>query len=77
VPNGSCFFVGAQDSLVVEPVDAAIARYLPGFDAFTAALGAASAVFDSTLARDLLGWQAQRSWRTELVDAHLLVQEGA
>jgi len=77
VPNGSCFFVGAQDSLVVEPVDTAIARYLPGFGAFTAALGPASALFDSTRARDLLGWQATRSWRTELADAHLLVREGA
>jgi UDP-glucose 4-epimerase len=66
VPNGSCFFVGAADSFVREPVATALARLVPEVAAFTQELGPRSPVFSSDLAYDLLGWRAHRSWRTEL-----------
>lgn len=66
VPNGSVFFVGAADSLVREAAGDALARLVPGTEAAAASLGPASPVFTSDLAKKLLGWEAQRSWRTEL-----------
>ncbi len=68
-PNGSVFFVGAQDSLVREPVGAALAKHVPETAALAATLGPRDAVFSSAKAERLLGWRAHRSWRTELVTA--------
>jgi nucleoside-diphosphate-sugar epimerase len=67
IPNGETFFVGAADSLVREPVGIALAREVPGTAVPAAGLSADAAVFSSAKAQRLLGWQAQRSWRTELV----------
>ncbi|MEZ3160385.1 NAD(P)-dependent oxidoreductase [Microbacterium sp. BWT-B31] len=66
-PNGSVFFVAAQDSLVREPVGEALARWVPETGGFAASLGPGEAVFSSAKAERLLGWRARRSWRTELV----------
>ena len=66
VPNGSCFFVGAADSLVREPVADALARLVPGTADAAGSLGDSDPVFSSARAERLLGWRARRSWRTEL-----------
>jgi len=74
-PNGTCFFVGAADSLARAP----IAELLPQFVSTTAPLVAAvddlPAVFSSALAERLLGWRPRRSWRTELVAHGARLQE--
>jgi len=66
VPNGERFFVGAADSMVVEPVGEALAREVRGTASLASSLGAEDPVFDSGRAERLLGWRARRSWRTEL-----------
>lgn len=65
VPNGSVFFVGAADSLVREPVPAALARLVPGTAALAGTLADDAPVFSSAKAERLLGWRPTRSWRTE------------
>jgi UDP-glucose 4-epimerase len=60
-PNGSVFFVGADDALATRP----LSELLPWPEA--ADLTGTRAAFSSTKARTLLGWRPQRSWRTELV----------
>ncbi len=65
IPNGSTFFVGAQDSLARGDLADLIERYRPELAAQSGSL--AGAVFSSEHAERLLGWRAQRSWRTELV----------
>jgi nucleoside-diphosphate-sugar epimerase len=64
-PNGTVYFVGAADSMVREPVPAALARLVPETAALAGALGDTDAVFSSRRAERLLGWRARRSWRTE------------
>ncbi len=66
VPNGSCFFVGAADSLAIGPVPELLAEYVPGTVGVTSTLGATSPVFSSERARRLLGWTPTHSWREEL-----------
>jgi UDP-glucose 4-epimerase len=75
IPNGEVFFVGAPDSLLREPVPAALERLVPGVGDAARSLPDDAPVFSSGHARDLLGWEARRTWRTELVpsgteDAH-------
>ena len=66
IPNGSVFFVGAPDSLAREPVADMLARHRPELTSAAAGLREDAALFSSDHARDLLGWTASRSWRTEL-----------
>jgi nucleoside-diphosphate-sugar epimerase len=68
VPNGTCFFVSAADSLATGPVDELLATHVPGTERAAVGLSASSPVFSSARAERLLGWTAKRSWRTELVD---------
>ncbi|MBO3749449.1 NAD(P)-dependent oxidoreductase [Streptosporangiaceae bacterium NEAU-GS5] len=58
LPNGEVFFAGASDALARAP----LAELLPYADA-PAGIGPA---FSTGKAGRLLGWQAKRSWRTEL-----------
>ncbi len=69
VPNGEVLFVGAEDSLVREPVPEALARLVPGAAAHALRLGPTDPVFSSARARELLGWRPRRSWRSELGEA--------
>ena len=62
IPNGSTFFVGAPDSLAREPLDTLIPQYRPEL----VGLSGSAAVFSSENAERLLGWRAERTWRTEL-----------
>jgi UDP-glucose 4-epimerase len=66
IPNGSCFFVGAADSLVRGPVGPALARLVPETADAAGDLPPDAAVFSSARAERLLGWRPRRSWRTEL-----------
>jgi nucleoside-diphosphate-sugar epimerase len=68
IPNGGCFFVGAADSLVREPVGPALARLVPATAGLAGSLGPTDPVFSSRLAEEVLGWRASRSWRDELDD---------
>lgn len=77
VPNGEVLFVGAGDSLVREPVGEALRREVPGAAHAAGTLAPTAPVFSSARARELLGWQARRSWRTELAVAGDVAAGGA
>ncbi|MCP9001063.1 NAD(P)-dependent oxidoreductase [Pseudarthrobacter sp. RMG13] len=66
IPNGETFFVGAADALATAPLAELMPRFLPGSEALAAGLTGTSPAFSIAKARDLLGWEPKRSWRTEL-----------
>ncbi|MBT2532361.1 NAD(P)-dependent oxidoreductase [Arthrobacter sp. ISL-48] len=66
IPNGETFFVGAADALATAPLAELIPRFLPGSAELSAGLTGTAPAFSIAKARDLLGWQPKRSWRTEL-----------
>ncbi|MDR7161612.1 NAD(P)-dependent oxidoreductase [Arthrobacter sp. BE255] len=66
IPNGETFFVGAADALATAPLAELMPRFLPGSDALAAGLTGTSPAFSIAKARELLGWEPKRSWRTEL-----------
>jgi UDP-glucose 4-epimerase len=66
IPNGETFFVGAADALATAPLAELLPRFLPGSETLAAGLTGTSPAFSITKARNLLGWQPTRSWRTEL-----------
>ena len=66
VPNGTVFFVGATDALADAPTAELLAAHVPEAAAAAPSLEGDAPVFSSALAERLLGWRAQRSWRTEL-----------
>lgn len=67
IPNGTTFFVGAPDALATAPMSQLVPQYLPQFGDLANHLVGTEPLFDCSRARDLLGWSAQRSWRTELI----------
>jgi hypothetical protein len=50
-------------------------RFLPGSGALAAGLTGTSPAFAITKARDLLGWEPTRTWRTELKTSTTLNDE--
>ncbi|WP_018637634.1 NAD-dependent epimerase/dehydratase family protein [Parafrankia elaeagni] len=68
VPNGTCFFIGADDALATEPLASLIPRHLPGSEPIAGRLTGRQPAFSNRLARDLLGWHPAWSWRTALAD---------
>lgn len=66
IPNGETFFVGAADALATAPLAELMPRFLPGSETLAACLTGTSPAFSIAKARDLLGWEPKRSWRTEL-----------
>lgn len=66
IPNGETFFVGAADALATAPLAELMPQFLPGSEALAAGLTGTSPAFSIAKARELLGWEPQRSWRTEL-----------
>jgi UDP-glucose 4-epimerase len=66
IPNGQTFFVGAADALATAPLAELMPRFLHGSAELAAGLTGTSPAFSITKARELLGWQPTRSWRTEL-----------
>ena len=69
IPNGQTFFVGAADALATAPLAELMPQFLPGSDrTCRRTLTGTSPAFSITKARDLLGWEPKRTWRTELAD---------
>jgi nucleoside-diphosphate-sugar epimerase len=66
IPNGETFFVGAADALATAPLAELMPRFLPGSSELAAGLTGTSPAFSIAKARELLGWEPRRSWRTEL-----------
>ncbi|MGO4591546.1 NAD-dependent epimerase/dehydratase family protein [Paenarthrobacter sp. 2TAF44] len=66
IPNGQVFFVGAKDALATSPLAELFPRFLPGSAPLTEHLTGTSPAFSVRKARELLGWEPKRSWRTEL-----------
>ncbi|BCW37556.1 nucleoside-diphosphate-sugar epimerase [Arthrobacter sp. StoSoilA2] len=66
IPNGQVFFVGAKDALATAPLAELFPRFLPGSGPLTEHLSGTSPAFSIGKARELLGWEPKRSWRTEL-----------
>ncbi|PRB44883.1 NAD-dependent epimerase/dehydratase [Arthrobacter sp. MYb23] len=66
IPNGEVFFVGAKDALAAAPLAELFPQFLPGSGPLTARLTGTSPAFSINKARELLGWEPKRSWRTEL-----------
>lgn len=75
IPNGETFFVGAADALATVPLAGLLPRFLPGSGALTGGLTGTSPAFAVTKARDLLGWEPKRNWRTELKTSTTLNDE--
>lgn len=66
IPNGETFFVGAADALATATLAELMPKFLPGSEALSAGLTGTNPAFSIAKARELLGWQPKRSWRTEL-----------
>lgn len=66
VPNGEVFFVTASDALVREQTAPSLRRLVPSTADAAASVAGSGGVFSGQRAERLLGWRAQRSWRTEL-----------
>ncbi|MEV7607155.1 NAD(P)-dependent oxidoreductase [Paenarthrobacter sp. NPDC089322] len=66
IPNGQTFFVGAKDALAAAPLAELFPRFLPGSGPLTEHLTGTSPAFSIDKARELLGWEPKRTWRTEL-----------
>ncbi|TDD87520.1 NAD(P)-dependent oxidoreductase [Actinomadura darangshiensis] len=64
--NGEVFFAGAGDALAREPLAELLPRFLPETKEPAEVLTGTAAAFSAAKAERLLGWTAQRSWRTEL-----------
>jgi UDP-glucose 4-epimerase len=69
IPNGETFFVGAADALATAPLAELMPQYLPGSETLAAGLTGTAPAFSIAKARELLGWEPRRSWRTELTTA--------
>jgi UDP-glucose 4-epimerase len=67
VVDGEGFFVGAADALARRPVAELWRELAPGLGTGADALTDTRPVFAIDRAAELLGWQPERSWRTELV----------
>ncbi len=65
--NGEVFFASAPDALATRPLSELLPRFHPGTEEAAAHLGEGQPAFSSDKARRLLGWEARRSWRSELI----------
>jgi UDP-glucose 4-epimerase len=77
IPNGQTFFVGAADALATEPLSQLMPRFLPGSETLAAGLAGTSPAFSIAKAKELLGWEPRRSWRTELETGQTLIAAGS
>ncbi|GAA0399869.1 UDP-glucose 4-epimerase [Acrocarpospora corrugata] len=68
LPSGEVFFAGAADALALAPLAELLPQVIPATAGFAAGLTGTAPAFSSAKAERLLGWQAKRSWRTELGD---------
>lgn len=68
VANGAVFFVGAKDALARRPLSELIPQHFPELSHLAAGLTGDSPAFSVQKAKEVLGWEPKRSWRTELVE---------
>lgn len=66
IRNGDTFFVGAADALARRPLAELIPQFVPGSEELAAGLTGTAPAFSIDKAREVLGWEPARSWRTEL-----------
>ncbi|GAA0841827.1 NAD-dependent epimerase/dehydratase family protein [Streptosporangium amethystogenes subsp. fukuiense] len=66
LPSGEVFFAGAADALAREPLAELLPRVNPATAGLAEKLTGSTPAFSSAKAGRLLGWQAKRSWRTEI-----------
>ncbi|WP_159611127.1 NAD(P)-dependent oxidoreductase [Glutamicibacter sp. JC586] len=66
VENGSVFFVGAKDALATRPLAEIIPQIYPELATLSSTLTGDSPAFSIDKARRVIGWEPQRSWRSEL-----------
>jgi len=66
VENGSVFFVGARDAMARRPLAELIPEHFPALGHLAGELTGDSPAFSVQKAKDVLGWEPTRSWRTEL-----------
>lgn len=66
VENGSVFFVGAKDALARRPLCEIVPEHFPELAHLADDLTGGSPAFSVQRAKDVLGWEPKRSWRTEL-----------
>lgn len=66
VENGSVFFVGAKDAMATRPLAELIPEIYPELATVAAGLTGESPAFSIQKAREVLGWEPKRSWRSEL-----------
>lgn len=68
IPNGTTFFVGAEDALATEPLADLIPGVLPELAPWARELTGRTPAFSIARAQGMLGWQPRRTWRSELRD---------
>lgn len=66
VDNGSVFFVGAKDALARRPLAELIPEHFPTLAHLAGDIAGDGPAFSVQKAKDVLGWEPTRSWRTEL-----------
>jgi UDP-glucose 4-epimerase len=63
IPNGECFFAGADDALATEPLCNLLPRFAPSTAPFASELTGTRPAFTNAKAHRLLDWKPLRSWR--------------
>ncbi|UXN32372.1 MULTISPECIES: NAD(P)-dependent oxidoreductase [Micrococcaceae] len=66
VNSGDVFFVGAQDAMATRPLAEIIPEIYPELAELAQELTGQSPAFSIQKAREVIGWEPKRSWRTEL-----------
>ncbi len=66
VENGAVFFVGAKDAMATRPLSEIIPEIYPELSSLATGLTGDSPAFSIDKAREVIGWEPKRSWRSEL-----------
>lgn len=66
VDNGAVFFVGAKDAMATRPLSEIIPEIYPELTSLATGLTGDSPAFSIDKAREVIGWEPKRSWRSEL-----------
>lgn len=66
VENGAVFFVGAKDAMATRPLSEIIPEIYPELASLATGLTGDSPAFSIEKAREVIGWEPKRSWRSEL-----------
>lgn len=66
VDNGAVFFVGARDAMATRPLSEIIPEIYPELASLATGLTGDSPAFSIDKAREVIGWEPKRSWRSEL-----------